>query len=501
MHNPRPMPLKRLRSGARVSDFYNLGLKQPSLEFLDVTLLKDTKMFVDPRAFVALQTTWGDECVDLIRNFFDDVLQAIRNEDPERARLLLSGLHEPNETRLGLSKERVAGRGVGSQLADSIYASLAQSEAVEHGLIEHLEDTALMIDGIGVDRVSDITTNIVREKLIEFTVEMAEKYDMELLEANSGPIWSAEKGEWANAQIPMLAPKGSPLLLVPRTVARWKMDYDPGEYYRGFVLPFLQGHELGKRRSPLVQTVQSGKRKGERYVRKKDVDRHYRKRLGGGQKRVSVDVTRDYPQVFKQFQKSRERAFRAPVSFEVLHERIGTPKPKWDELLKEVTETPAGRRNADRYHRAIEALLSPLLSDNLVDPKREKSGASDTLRIDVRYRNMARSGFFRWFNVHYVQAPFVPVECKNLSGDPGNEEVAQIAGRLNKHRGRLGFLVCRKIANRERFLVRCRQELTNDRYIIGIDDKNLKDLVAARKEGNTDRQMKLLADLLEELVD
>ena len=491
----------RITSGTRVSDFYDLGLRQPSLEFLDVRLRKDTTMFVDPRAFVALQTDWGDECVDLIRDFFDDVLQSIRRKDVKRAGILLSGLHEPNETRLGFSRDRVAGHGVGNELAAGIYDSLAKSEAVEHGLIEHLEDTALLVEGIGVDRVSDITTNIVREKLIEFTVEMAEKYDMDLVEANSGPIWSSAKEEWTNAQIPMLAPGGSPLLLIPRTIARWKMDYDPGEYYRGHVLPFLQDHELRKQRSPLVQTVLSGRRKGERYVRKKDVDRHYRKQLEGGQKKVSVDVTRDYPQVFKDFKKSRARIFRAPVSFEELHERIGTPKPNWDELLKEVIDTTPGRKEADRYHRAIEALFSPLLSDNLVDPKREKSGASDTLRIDVRFRNMARSGFFRWFNTQFVRAPFVPIECKNLKGDPGNEEVAQLASRLNKHRGLLGFLVCRTISDRKRFLIRCREELVNDRYIIGLDDANLSRLVSARKEGNADKQTKILADLLEELID
>jgi len=496
------MTSARLAKKTRVSDHYKLGLTQPSLEFLDVTLAKDTKMFVDPRAFLALETPWGEECVDLIRTFFDDVLQAIRRDDVQRARLLLSGLHEPNETRLGLSNDQVAGHGVGFGLAEGIYASLAKSEAIEHGLIEHLEDTALLVEGIGVDRVSDITTNILREKLIEFTVEMAEKYKMELVEANSGPIWSAEANEWTNSQIPMLAPNGSPLILIPRTVARWKMDYDPGEYYRGYVLPFLQDHELSKRRSPLVQVVQSGRNRGERYVRKKDVDKHYRDKLDGGQKKVSVDVTRDYPQVFKAFQRARDRVFRAPVSFEILHERIGTPRPQWDELLKQVTDTPPGRRHADQYHRAIEAVLAPLFSDNLEDPKREKTAASETLRIDIRYRNMARSGFFRWFRDQFEKAPFLPVECKNLNGDPGNEEVNQIAGRLNKQRGLLGFLVCRTISDRDRFLTRCRRELNdNGRYILGIDDLALSELVAARKEGNADRQTKILADLLEALVD
>lgn len=491
----------RITSKTRVSDYYQLGLTQPSLEFLDVQLAKDSKLFVDPRAFAALGTEWGDECVDLIRTFFDDVLQAIRNNDPQKARRLLSGLHEPKETRLGFSTNSFDGHGVGNELADSIYRSLAESEAVEHGLIENLEDTALMVEGIGVDRVSDITTNIVRAKLIEFTLEMAEKYEMELVEANSGPIWSQADNQWINEQVSMLVPEHRPLILIPRTIARWKMDYDPGEYYRAYVLPFLQGHELGRTRSPLVQVVQSGRNKGERYVTKKSVDGHYRKELDGGQKRVSVDVTRDYPHVFKQFQKSRERLFRAPPTFMELHEKIGTPAPDWADLLKGVLDVPPGRKYADDYHRAIEALLTPLFAGNLVDPKREKVTGGETQRIDVRYRNQSRSGFFRWFTDQFQKAPFVPVECKNLNSDPGNEEVQQIASRLNKKRGLLGFIVCRKIDARERFLKRCRVELESDKYIIGLTDSDLKALVRARKDSNADKFTKILADLLEELID
>src|SRR5829696_3774411 len=185
----RPIP-----KGTRVSQRYNLGLEQPSLEFVDVVLEQDTPLFLDPRAFVALGSKWGDACVKLIRDFFDEVLDAIRAGDEERARVLLSGLREPNETRLGFTLGRVAGRGVGAGLANDLYQNLASSEAVRaEGLIEELEDTALLVPGIGVDLVSDITTNIVRPKLIEFTQRIAEKYDMELVEGvDSGALWSRE---------------------------------------------------------------------------------------------------------------------------------------------------------------------------------------------------------------------------------------------------------------------------------------------------------------------
>ena len=487
----------------RVSQHYRLGLQQPSLEFLDVVLEEDTPIFLDQRALVALRSEWGDEGASLVQDFFDEVLDSIRADDEDRARLLLSGLHEPNETRLGFSKGRVAGRGVGRGLADDLFQSLSQSEAVRaDGLIEDLEDTALLIPGVGVDRVSDITTNIIRRQLIAFTREMAEKYDMPLVDGvDSGALWSREEGTWTNEPTLLLAPKGKPLLLVPRSAARWKLDYDPGEYYRHFVLPFLQNAELMKRNSSLVHVIQTGANKGERKVYKKVIEKREQQR-GSGMKTIAVRNTLAHPEILDSYKRAKEGRYTPPDTIEFLHEKIGTPRPKWDELLSAVLDVPPGKKGATDYHRAVEALLTAMFQPSLVDPKLEQPLADKTKRVDIKYRNMARGGFFRWFTEQNEKSPWVSVECKNYQEDPKNPDVAQIAGRLTKKRGRLGFLVCRKISDRKRFLIRCRDELNGqDRYIIGLDDDLLKKLVAARKANDADGFSKILIDLVAELVD
>jgi hypothetical protein len=490
--------------GKRVSQFYELGVEQPSLEFLDVVLKQDTRLFVDPRAFMALTSDWGDACVDLIRQFFGEVLNAIREGDEDRARLLLDGLHEPNETRLGFTKGRVAGRGVGPGLADDLYASLSQSEAVRaDGLIQELEDASLLIPGFGVDLVSDITTNIVRRQLIDFTVATAEKYGMKLEDdVDSGALWSPKTGQWQNEQTRMLAPYGKPLILVPRAVARWRLDYDPGEYYRHHVLSFLKGRELEKTRSALVHVIRTGPRKGERDVYKKDIERREKRRQGDGSKTIAVRTTLKYPQVLDQYRRAKERTFRPPDSIEFLAEKVGTARPNWSKLLKDVLDCKRGSADATKYHRAVEALLTALFEPSLVDPQLEKEIAARTKRVDIRYRNMARGGFFRWFTDQHEKAPWISVECKNYNADPKNDQLAQIAGRLTKRRGRLGLLVCREIKDRKRFLLRCREELHNqDRYILGLDDEILTLLVAARKADDSTQFSTILSDLVDELVD
>jgi len=133
-------------------------------------------LYVDPRAIRLLPTPWGQECVSLIQAFFRRVLKAIRDGDSAVAIRLLEGLVEPNETHLGLSSGKAQGTGLGPELARQTYESLSTSDAVKTGLLEDLEDTALMVELIDRDRVSDIATNIIRGPLIEYTQSMCHYY-------------------------------------------------------------------------------------------------------------------------------------------------------------------------------------------------------------------------------------------------------------------------------------------------------------------------------------
>jgi len=164
----------------RISQHFKLRGDQSAFEFVDVALNSDSPFFLDPRACHTLRSEWGEHCVSLLQTFFDAVMNRIRTGDHDGARALLSSLNEPNETHLGLSKGQPAGRGMGKGLAEDMWAALSNSGAAATGLLQDLEDTVLFIDGIGHDRVSDITTNIVRGPLIEFTQDVAHFYSIPL---------------------------------------------------------------------------------------------------------------------------------------------------------------------------------------------------------------------------------------------------------------------------------------------------------------------------------
>lgn len=174
----------------RVSEYYNLGREQPSLEFVDVDIHGDTHVYVDPHALRYIDSDWSNECVSLLQNFFDTVMQAIRQGQHNRAKVLLASLSEPNQTHLGLSRGRAQGRGMGSELARDVWESISKSRAVATGLIEDLEDTVLFVDGVGFDIISDVTTNIIRGRLITFTQDACTYYGIPMTDdVDSGQLW------------------------------------------------------------------------------------------------------------------------------------------------------------------------------------------------------------------------------------------------------------------------------------------------------------------------
>lgn len=221
------------RRNKRVSTIFRLKRSQATLDFVDVDVERDTRVFVSPRALALMHTDWGDGCVSLIQNFFETVLQLIKDGKNDEAEALLKELREPNETHLGMSRGRSRGRALGNDSAHDVWAALSQSAAAKSGLIQDLEDTVLLILGISVDIVSDITTNIIRGPLIEYTQEQAKQIGIPLTQGvPSGPMWHPGRGEWINQFVELPMTITGKLLLVPKAIVRRTSLYDVQYFYR-----------------------------------------------------------------------------------------------------------------------------------------------------------------------------------------------------------------------------------------------------------------------------
>lgn len=136
----------------KTSAHFQLGVTQHELDFVDIDLDNDTPLFIDPHILGTRRNSWSVDATRSVRNFFKHFLTLVRNGEREQALELFLGLREPNETRLGLSKGRSQGHGVGQTDAENIFNSMLQSKAIASGLVEDIEDTRLFIDGVDKDK-------------------------------------------------------------------------------------------------------------------------------------------------------------------------------------------------------------------------------------------------------------------------------------------------------------------------------------------------------------
>lgn len=452
----------------RVTELYEINRKQPSLEFLDVDTSKDIKLYLNAKAIRQLESDWGDHCEDLLKSFFNEVLEAAKLGKNSRGLELLSKLSEPNETHLGQSRGESNGRGLGPKKAREIWSSFKASKAVKTGVLEDLEDTVLLIDGISTDILSDIITNVIRGPLISFTQRMCEKYSIPMADqVDSGPVWNPKAKIWERDFVSLPMPNDEKLILIPKSIVRLNSGYDVSKYYRHYVLERLKDEEL-KSDSGLVTIIKGGKKR----VYKTDVIAKY----GSKEKEVSIAQTNNFPDILAKF-KSENSDPTSALSHEQIADVQGTKKPDWAKLLDNVKKLTPGRKDAYKYEDAILDLMIALFHPALVDPDTQTPLHDGLKRVDITFTNYATSGFFWWLAKNYP-SPYVIVECKNFGSEMGNPELDQIAMRMADRKGKFGIVFCRSIENRKRMTDRCKAIMHDDeKYIICLDDNDLTALV------------------------
>lgn len=475
----------------RITQFYNLSMSQAAVDFVDVDVANDVKLFIDPQAFTILPSPWAHECVALIQQFFEKVISRIRDDDLPQAKRMLSGLREPNDTHLGLSKSRSRGSALGDGFADKILESLRGSRAVETGLLHDLEDASLLVEGIGADRVSDITTNLIREQLLSYTVEACEYYGIPLeRNVSSGPIWRPDSFEWREEYTSRPVADGNPLLFVPKSIVREMPAYDSDEYYRNYILKYLEELELSAS-SALMRVARSGRRS----VTKKALRQKY-----GVGKPTNLTWSEREPAILAAYKDHKRKHPRQPLDNSEIAEAVDAAPPDYWQLLQAVLDTPPGNADATNYHKRVEALLSALFHPHLVNPHREHPIHDGRKRIDITYTNAAQVGVFHWIGSHYP-APFIYAECKNYSRPIENKEFDQLSGRFSPSRGQVGLLLYRGFDDKERTLLGCRDTARDHRgYMVALDDGDLRILVEERTRQPIPETMGIIHARFKQLV-
>lgn len=489
----------------RLSEHFNLNRTQHELDFVDIDIATDTPLYLDPYYLACRTDRWSLEAHRTLRSFFEDLLAAVRRDNLDRARQLMRHLHEPNETCLGLSRGLPSGRGLAARQVNQFINAVLASQAMRTGVVSDLGDLRIFVKNIGRDKISDITTNVIRKHLIDYTHAQCALWDFPLTDAvPSGPFWNRATHRWEQIHTSMLVVNDRRLLLVPKSAVTFVDRFSDYQYHQHFVLNFLQGDHL-ERGSALVTVTERANGTVSRHVYKTDL----KESVAPLDKTFLAEFTERHTDVFQHFKETTQEAYSPVTTADIVEavrkvdpeeadrwEGLVRPREVVDYLLGELVDIPPGAEAAKRFHQTAAAILELMFYPDLVCPQVEQEILEGRKRIDLSFDNAAQDGFFHSLHdVDGLACQYVFIECKNYTADPHNPELDQLSGRFSPNRGRVGLLVVRTVEDMRLLLTRCRDTYDDNRgLILPIQDRDLVEILTSIARG----QPRAAHDLLRE---
>lgn len=146
---------------------------------LDICINSDLPLFIDPFLLFASEKEEYKELHDYIVKHLIE-LKNIALKDNSNTNLNIFKFPEIRQNWLGLSQHGNAGKGLGTKFAQNLieafkgfYSGFGE-ETISSS--SHIEKLTLVGKGIGKDFISDFTTNLILEHLLEYTETFAIKY-------------------------------------------------------------------------------------------------------------------------------------------------------------------------------------------------------------------------------------------------------------------------------------------------------------------------------------
>jgi len=200
-------------------------------DWFDPILDTDVKLFLDP--FLISHTEhplFQNTHKDIVR-FFQHAFKLVatanstKNERLKRTTLEMLSFPEVFELCLGYSSRSVKGSGAGKGFANLLYESI--TSYLEMGMhveeVNQLEIMSIFVRGLGCDRISDITANLLKPYLIKYTQEIAKRHKIEMKKLPLNKIkYNSKLSKWESGYVvlPENTSNGAPVLLVPKYFLR-----------------------------------------------------------------------------------------------------------------------------------------------------------------------------------------------------------------------------------------------------------------------------------------
>jgi len=427
-------------------------LSQYQVDFVIPRIGIDLPLGIDPFLLFKSRDSEYRQLHTLLIATFNAGVVAIREGDTNEAHRLFD-FPEVSAIGLGYTQGGKRGSGVGSYLAGLIIDTLEASPALQQRGVRHVEEMQLLSAGIGPDRVSDITANVLKRFLIEYTQRQCRIWNVEM--ANNVPvshIFNHLSKEWEEAfeDLPISPINGAPILFVPRRIVRvlpW-INYD--DFVRSEFNAYLKARRDQIKKSSTQAKIEV------------------------------VTVTRRDISLVERYVKAREaQGGDARPTLDYIDEDICRESERLKERLAAIT---IGRSEAEQYQHLVLEILNFLFNPELIDGQPEVKTIDGTERRDIIFTNDSDESFWEYVRNEYgIILMFETKNTEELDTDAINQTATYLGVRI----GGLGVIVTRRPPKDS--IIKKIMTVFNDgrKVILTLCDDHLRELLDLRCKGGS----------------
>ena len=230
------------------SSEFNLNISgHRDIEFVDVPVDTDVRLFIDPGLIESGQDPFSRACAADMKAYFDSVFECCRREDYTELRRLFACCAEINHTHLGNSQNRPCGRGASEKILMDIFTAMIEQRLFEQGIILSPCDVYVLARNFDKDRMSDLLTNVLQHQLVRFTNHVCDTMGVPQSRVSGGRFWDAEAQQWCIGSWRLPVVGINPIILVPKWFVSQSYHYTTGGYISKFLLEYRKQYHLDTR--------------------------------------------------------------------------------------------------------------------------------------------------------------------------------------------------------------------------------------------------------------
>ncbi|MEP0750472.1 hypothetical protein [Coleofasciculus sp. FACHB-501] len=163
------------------SQFYNIPTAENE-DWFDPQMSSDTLLFIDPflvfETDIPLFSNAKEKFFDFFNCAFELAHEAVSSITAYNKLKAVLKFPEVKELCLGFSQGGTAGSGSGGGYSKGFADALVQLASAGHTGLDHFEEIEIFTVGIGKDRISDATANLIKPELIEYTQQVCKTFNI-----------------------------------------------------------------------------------------------------------------------------------------------------------------------------------------------------------------------------------------------------------------------------------------------------------------------------------